>query len=450
MPKRIAIMWCSLVLFLLSCLSAGATPYGIVPAGSPSSGTTLEPSSTVTGTPTVTVTPSPTATDTRTATATASPTPLPMPNLRLAFFADGGLWSVEPPSEPILALSHDSDPVRNYHPNTMMLSGDGGQITFIGYDLLSSIDTVDFHGSNVRTLLTTEQVNHLLPPQEWIDHLGLWFGDWIPGTPRMLFSLRVWGLQSGWSPSDDLFWLDVGTGALIHLLENNDGGYPTASPDGGMIALAKCRSVSLASINGKILYPDIVETASEYSGCTTPDIVWATDSSGFGMLVPSNDSVIFYAIDASTGDASPPVLLPRDFNGVLSPSLDCVADSVPFEEPPLGFPRLVPFEETDSLKHLVMGSAQFLSFSPDGKYYAFSGKGSGGTPTLYIGDLDQRIVSISAISEPWIIKWVNNRQFVFRISDTLRLGDVGGNSSVIAELSQMSPYFDALDLDFPL
>jgi len=330
----------------------------------------------------------------------------------------------------------------------MYLSENGSKVIFLGENWPQTdvgIDVISFTGGKIRTLLTPDQISHLEQFSDPFYGLGIWYFRWIPNTPKMLFTTGGYFGQSVGS-TDNLFSLNVETGALKRLFALWSGGFSKPSPNGQLMTLTQCGSVKLASISGNILYKDVVTYDRLSNKCYYPETIWKTDSSSFGLLVKSQNETIVWTVDTSTGKTTDLAHLDREFEGYLSPTFTCVADIRIGTDNPEGFPYLVKIEGSSQIKVLKMGSSNFISFSPDGQHYAFYKNGDNTNASLYIGSLDGNIFRISEITIPHIFKWVNNLQFVFRNSNSIQLGDVGGNVTVITTSDTPFYNFDAVDI----
>jgi Tol biopolymer transport system component len=454
-----------LLFFFLSLVAVGCNPSGgssllkttntfaapgtiVLPTLTRDSTVTYSPLATPTNSTilaaTITFTPS------LTTTLTVTTAPVAMPHLRVVYIDNNiySYWTIEPPSQPIQLLSNHHDLGSEYNPGYAQLSGNGNEIVFMGERCPQTnvgIDIISFKGGNIRTLLTPDQIAHLETLSDSSYICGIWKYSLVPGTSRMIFTTAGLFVQSE-GPVSDLFSIDVETGVLRQLRSKDSGGIPELSPDGKKMTLTRCTSISLASINGSELYPNVISYTQWSYKCIYPNIVWAADSSAFGMLIQSEKNVTVLSVNASDGIATTLVTLEKDFEGVLSPTLDCIVDNRPDTESTDIYPYLVSLEGTTPLRLLKMGSSKFISFSPDGKHFAFSKEDNTSNPTLYIGTLDGNVTKISEMRDSQLFRWINNLQFVYLKKDSIQLGDINGNSNLLALASGI--WFDAIDVDF--
>jgi hypothetical protein len=436
------------------------------PAGGPSSSPSLEsnpsltlsltPSVTATETPTETITPTPSPTPLPTATPTISPTALPMPRLRILFYSlsEGSLMILDSTETPISLRPLVESPV---DPSTspIRFSGDGDWIVFLGLGELFLNDrvfSVNADGTRFQTLLSGEKTNQLEIFSESVLELGIPNFALVPGTSKMLFTLEVVFVQGNQRLLYDLFSLDAKSGRLNRIFPIDKGGIPFPSPDGRKLALTRCETVFLTTINGKIIRPDILPISKIDNRCQDPAIVWAPDSSNFGAIVRSEKESLVWSVDSATGASTLLGNLEQKINGVLSPSLDCIADPSLTGDSYTSFPYFEPIAGSMNLRLLKMAGSTFISFSPDGKHFAFYKSDNRSAESLYIGSLDGQFACISIGSAKKYFRWINNSQFVYLLGKTIQLGDIGGNSvelfdSASGEIT-IDGLLDAIDIDF--
>jgi hypothetical protein len=191
-----------------------------------------------------------------------------------------------------------------------------------------------------------------------------------------------------------------------------------------------------------------VITYSEYQ--YSPGVVWAADSSRFGVIIPSEDPFAgdptgaIWSVDGSTGAASLLATLHALFflpQGVLSPALDRVGFVRSTSDPSVKDSYVSALDGSSAL-HLASGSTAVLSFAPDGQHFAYYV----GSPTVvYIGSLGGGTVLVPG--SVMRLKWINNSQFVFAQGTmaawNLQLGDTGGGATLLASPAGDKTTFDA-------
>jgi hypothetical protein len=380
--------------------------------------------------------------------ATITPSPTSAPHLRAAFISGGNPWIVEPPA-PAVQLSA----VGNVY--AVYLSNDGAKVVYLRNPTFTEpaeIRTVNSDGSGDHALLTSAQVGGLEPLGGAV-YVDVFSMTWIPGTHRIFFNTRGQFEGPGLARYDDLFMLDADTGALTTIFTAGNGGDPWPSPDGTKMAVSRPTYLSLANIDGSGLHASVVTfpaviTYSEYQ--YSPGVVWAADSSRFGVIIPSEDPFAgdptgaIWSVDASTGAASLLSTLHALFflpQGVLSPALDRVGYVRSTSDPSVKDSYVSALDGSSAL-HLASGSTAVLSFAPDGQHFAYYV----GSPTVvYIGSLGGGTVLVPG--SVMRLKWINNSQFVFAQGTmaawNLQLGDTGGGATLLASPAGDKTTFDA-------
>jgi len=246
----------------------------------------------------------------------------------------------------------------------------------------------------------------------------------------------------------------------LRIFPSGKGGLPTPSPDGRRMTIARFRSLTLASIEGNVLFPDLVPSdAGNAMDNSFPKVIWVSDSTRFGImpgrLLPyyTDSTAAFWAVDAATGDISALGSIDHFTEGGLSPTLEYVGHTRPGKNS--HFPEDVTLSRVDGSSSVLLfrGISQFLSFSPDGLHFFYRVGCQPGTYSYCPSDappLQFFLGSLDGNSFPVIRpgKWINNSQFVYKHDGgSLRLGDIGGNWTEIAKADYIHS-FDAVDLDF--
>jgi len=388
-----------------------------------------------------------------------------MPRLRVAYIDDSGLWFVSPPDPPV-KLSKVRY-LADVDGDEISLSDDGTVIIYYkqSADRNSTIHS-DLHGVNSaggvdRALLTEVQAGGLEPARRggWtsLDKYSL---RWIPGTHTVLFSTMGEVPPSGWMAHYNLFSLNADTGSTLRLRASGKGGFAVPSPNGMKMTISQRGSISLGSIHGATIKADVItyETVLCWD-ITQPMIMWSSDSSRFGAIVPNGcffnpsveisevPSVDIWLVDASTGEASLMGTIENFLHGTLSPTLEYVGYSRPDPANRSADELYLASVDGSFSTLLATGDSGFISFSPDGFYFSYFAKNTRGKTKVYLRSLDGNTFLVLDAEYPMYIHWVNNSQFLYVQGDDLFLGDVGGNPSVIASSPGIG-FFAAVDLDF--
>jgi hypothetical protein len=402
------------------------------------------------GGPTIADTPGSTTTQTvmPTVTATLAPSPTSEPQLRVAFISGETPWIVQPPAAPVqLSTMTGVDGV--------YLSDDGALVVYTrhgGSSGPAEVRVVNSDGTGDRTLLTSGQVGALEAPGG-ASYVEVNLLQWVPGTHRIFLNTRGQFEGPGLSRNDDLFAVDADTGAITTIYIAGNGGDPYPSPDGTKMAISRATFLSVAAIDGSGLHASVITfpaiiTYSEYQ--YYPPVVWATDSSRFGVIIPSEDPFAaaptgaIWSVDGSSGAATLVSTLSGLFflpSGVLSPSLDRVGYLRPTADPSVKDSYVSALDGSTSL-HLGSGTTAVLSFAPDGQHFAYY---VSAPTTVFIGSLAGGTVPVPG--SVMRLAWVNNTQFVFSqgtmSSWTMQLGNISGAASLIASPTGDRTTFDA-------
>jgi len=407
---------------------AGVTPDGTLPSGGGPEDT-----------PTVDLGP--------TATQTLMPTAA-LPHLRVAFISGGSPWLVAPPA-PAYALSAQTGV------DSVDISDDGQMVAYVrhdGFDHPAELRVVNYDGSGDRSLLTSAQVGALEPLPAGAAFIDLFQVKWIPGTHNLLVNTKVQYDGPGLGRSDDLFLINAETGVITTVFTAGNAGEVWPSPNGMKMVISRGTYLSLANIDGSGVIPNVVTfpsiiTYSEYQ--YYPEPVWAADSSRFGVVIASEDPLApattgaIWLVNASTGAATLASTLNGNFffpKGILSPALDRVSSARPTADPAVKDLYVSALDGSMGL-HLATGNAAVESFSPDGQYFCYyvdSGTND------WIGSLGGGTFAVPGGSMRLI--WYNNTHFAYASGTvaawTLKMGDTGGGSTVIASPAGDRTTFD--------
>jgi hypothetical protein len=462
MKKRLIISSVIFLAFLLSsCQFSDSAPSNSVFPEPATTSLSPEPSLTATQKPTETKTLTPSSTITPTATPTLTPTPIAMPNVRVAYNTLEGIWIVDPPDPPLLLSAEIMDRV--------LLSDDGKKVVSLSGDGPNEyqIRVVNSDGSGERSLLSPEQLEALEKSiGEGTTVIPVDSPKWIPGTRRFLFSTRnISAAASENLYNYDLFIVDTDTGGISRIFARNAGGMAVTSLDGKKMVVQKCTSLSLAAINGKILFEDILPSVNPpLDWCMYPEIVWTADSSRFGVIVfeytgrdplreVNNYLIDVWSVDASSGDTSPLISLNHIQTIAISPTLDWIGYTYTGADISKDETRISTIDGSASIL-LATGPGRFLSFAPDGSHFAyftgctFSPKDKCPSDSPSLGVVVNSITgATSFFTGAYSVVWINNSQFVYKLAGSLYLGDIGGNSIEIAKADYIHS-FAAKDVDF--
>jgi hypothetical protein len=415
----------------MTAQAASTLPSGGGPSETPASGTPLAE------TPAVTVPPAPSST--------------PTPHLRVAFISGTNPWIVEPPAAPLQLSSAGSV-------DGVYLSSDGLRVVYTHRPVAdgpAEVRVVNSDGSGDRALLTSAQVGALEAPGSAL-FTDVNLLQWIPGTHRIFLSTRGQFEGPGLARNDDQFVIDTDSGTVTPVFTPGNGGDVHPSPDGTKMAVSRGTSVSVCSIDGTGMHSSVISfpviiTYSEYT--YVPSVVWAGDSSRFGVIIPSPDPFAastngaIWMVDGASGAATNVSTLNGIFFlplGVLSPTLDRVGFIRPAADPSLKDSYVSALDGSAALHLGSDANTAVLSFAPDGQHFAYS---VGAPATVFIGSLGGGTVAVPG--SVMRLAWINSSQFVFSqgtmSSWTLQLGNVSGAASLIASPAGDRTAFDAVE-----
>jgi hypothetical protein len=159
--------------------------------------------------------------------------------------------------------------------------------------------------------------------------------EWAGDSHTLIFDTRFvpsGGIQGpGEYINNDLWQVEVDTGAMRNLVPAGSGGDFYPSRFGRQIAISSATSVSVfnvddGSLEAVINFPAIL-TYSEYQ--YKPKVVWSADSTYFNVAVPSSDplapdaGVTIYRVNANDNSVQTSGELPSNyvFGGPLGPEL---------------------------------------------------------------------------------------------------------------------------------
>jgi hypothetical protein len=381
---------------------------------------------------------------------TATQTPLPtaaLPHLRVAFISGGSPWLVAPPA-PAYALSASTGV------DSVDISDDGQMVAYIRHNTYSEpgeLRVVNYDGSGDHAMLTSAQVGGLEPVGSAL-FIDLYQVKWIPGTHNLLVNTKAQYEGPGLPRLDDLFMVNAETGVLTTIFTAGNAGEIWPSPDGTKMVISRGTYLSLANIDGSGVIPNVITfpsiiTYSEYQ--YYPEPVWAADSSQFGVIIASEDPLAavtsgqIWLVNGSTGAATLASTLNGNFffpRAVLSPTLTHVGYVLATADPAVKQSYVSTLDGSTGL-HLADGNTGVDTFSPDGQYFSYY-VGSGTAD--WIGSLGGGTFLVPGGAMR--LKWYNNTHFVYASGTvaawTIKMGDTGGGSTVIATPSGDRTVFD--------
>jgi hypothetical protein len=394
--------------------------------------------------------------------------PIHIPNLIVVYpdIDRGIIYILKPPKKPIV-INEKTD-----SEGTILISDDGQKIIYkTAYSSIGSIgheiNVINSDGSENKTLTQVDNLEII----NNIDKVGSdpYKISWVPGTHQVLFTTGYFSVgRPYWWPNYNLFDLNVDTGDLLRVYPAGDGGEAWPSPDAKKIVVVKNKTIYLSLIDGEILYRDIINY-EEFSSMPA-SIIWAPDSSRFGLIISENnphdnyihplfadEDASIWIIDASTGIPSLMDIIREFAFGVLSPNLEYVGFTLIGTDYNLKDTYISTINGSNSI-FIASSPSGIISFSQDSLHFAYyigehpniNPECKGETPQqkLYIGSLDGKKILINEVLSNGLFRWINNTQFIFVSGTTLNLGDIEGNSTKIGEIPKCLRNIIAKDLDF--
>ncbi len=319
-------------------------------------------------------------------------------------------------------------------------------------------------GSDLRLLVSAAQLRALAGQATtmeatYTDNLN-WQLYWIEGTRRVGFEiLRAYEGLGGCCESRGHWQVDVETGdvqpwTLPELPRTLEG---LVSPDGRLLAITDEDGLSLANAGGAIIHEDVLTYQSfpadlEFASPYAPTLAWSHDSQSLTAIILmeaiSSERAalgVNFAIWRVPANGEPAQEL-----GVFS-ALPHTLSISPSQEYMTYLRRTEPmsnhFElhlaKIDGSKDVVYAQGhmmEFVGWAPDGVHFIFDqysiqapqlGSVCGGSEPL----LNPPVVLASRIA------WVDAAHFLFVSEGELRLGEVGGGSTLIGPFNEENAYY---------
>jgi len=319
---------------------------------------------------------------------TPTPEPAPIPILRVVYTNEGRLWIAEgeTPARALTTGPGDSMPI---------LSPDGRWVVYRhevppGPSELPRFELrlIGSDGTRERALLPVDELpGEMGAPIEsevlvLLDRLPFQV-VWFPDSSAIAFNTQIehgYGLAT----RDDLWRVDLETGALARLLDDGQGGAFAFSPDGETIAAAGTAAVAIVRSDGSerrtAVTFDRVNTASEYAYMPQP--VWAPDGSHALVAISSPEP---FGPDPTTtvwripvaGAAAELATLPGDFlflsmsTGMWSADRTQLAYTLLADWSSAVDELIVANVDGSEATTYTSGNTEFLSWSPEGQRFAY-------------------------------------------------------------------------------
>jgi dipeptidyl aminopeptidase/acylaminoacyl peptidase len=407
----------------------------------------------------------PPPTPTEVPSSTPQATTPPEEVLRVAYVSDGNLRLVE-----------GEDPARQLTPGgtdaAVLFSLDGQRILFQrelppGPANLPRFElrVINVDGSEERRLVGPEDLPGEMgvpmgsDAEVLLDWLPLQVA-WLPDSRTVAFNTHA-EFGYGLAHHDDLWLVDVETGALTQLLPDGEGGIFAFSPDGAHLVVSTPTTVTMMDADGgnrrTLLTFDFVNTASEYAYRPMP--VWAPDGSyalvaissaepfgpqpsgGLWRLPPAGDAVLLATLPGE-------FIFNTQDDGLWSPDRAHIAYTVPAAAGDPNARALVVAEGNGGAPTVyATGMLEFLGWAADSSRFTFWQNRPGEVYLGQIGTPPVRLVPPAEAGGVFSVQWVDGETFVYVASVgrdvfEIRVGRVGSSHRTIATSLTGFPQLD--------
>lgn len=372
--------------------------------------------------------------------------------VRVAYVNNGGLW--------IWAEGVGSHQVyTGDNVEDVLFSDDGSRVAFKTSSSEfphTGVWAVNSDGSNLRRLVTRDEVNALSPLGDAV-YAVPYHWQFVPGTHTLAFNTRLQFNGPGLAIQDDIRLLDVDSGELSTLFDVGQGGMFYYSPDGSQIAVVKPGEIDLVDADGgnrreNVLVHPIVSTQSEYDFYTSPR--WWADGSRLSVVIPSQEpfgddpSMSVWTIPTDGSGAS----LESSFSAgmaifnsdmLLSPDFSKVAYIVPVGEPVDNTWGLhIANLDGSGDVNFHTGRLSFVNWNPDSTWFAFKVENE-----YFLGQVGATAIRPLADSPPvFAMDWIDSGRFLYFSgsygSFDIRIGSIAAPSYSIESASSDYPVFD--------
>lgn len=372
--------------------------------------------------------------------------------------ADGSLWLWTDGTSEAVQVSGVTNAERSF------VSPDGSLIAFTRKidDTTYDLAVVNADGSNLRTLISSDQFNAMGKPDEAIAVIPNQVA-WIPGTHTIAFNGRYQYMGPGLVISPSLLTINVDTGAAHMLFSEEESWQFWFSPDGSKIAVSLPDGINLYNSDGSraapskfVTYPQ-VNTASEYQW--TAEITWKSDSSAFAFIVPPAEPWVETPGDTDlrlipangfsvTTIFSGPILFltPQAISPDLSQFVFLERVDPQNNQNDL---HLVSFTDSTDSIYASQSDVSLIRWSPDNQSFLYS-MNTNGVNQPFLGKKGSAPESIQGITSLVGAQWIDaNRFLLLDRSDSgwkIWLGSIGSAPSLIfaeAASSNAAPQFHA-------
>jgi dipeptidyl aminopeptidase/acylaminoacyl peptidase len=375
--------------------------------------------------------------------------------VRIAYLKNGDVWFWEGGYKPF-QLTFFGDVTK------LAISDDGSQIAFareLDYSH-HELWVTNTDGSGQQLLINWGQFQELAYSDEYLTAAPFHL-DWLPDKDIIAFTTISLFDGPGSHRPDDLYLVNVGSGALTSLLESGKGGDFYFSNDGNKIGLAQPDAIMAVNIDGSewielISFPKVFLLNERYY---YPELVWSKDNGGIFAVIGSQDDQEIYNTDSTAWylrldptEYAPPF----SFTSVpissgkahFSPDGQRLAyllsDSA--SDPP-GFVilKISPRFAVEGVEY-DRGRIFFSAWSPDSHQFIYHKDDQ-----PYLGEVDSQPSSLPIKDMLWYVQFVDTSSFLYQLRgidrEELWLGFVDGGQVLIDSGSDDPMRYDFILLD---
>lgn len=372
--------------------------------------------------------------------------------LRVAYGDEADLW--------IWTEGVGSDQVYTGDRVTDVLFSDDGSLVAFKTSTenyrFTGIWAVNVDGSNLRRLVTADEINVLVPLGDAL-RADLFQWQFVPGTHTLAFNTRLHYEGPGLDIQDDLRLLNIDTGVLSTLFDVGQAGMFYYSPDGSQIALVKPGEIDLVNADGSNRREDVlvhphVNTASEYQFYAIPR--WHAGGSQLSVIIPSAEpfgddpSMAVWTVPTDGSGASlestfPTSLALFDSDILQSPDFSKVIYLEQVGEPTDNTWELHIANQNGSGDiNFYTGQMRFTNWNPDSSWFVFKENNE-----YFLGQVGSDGIWPLADTLPvFEMAWIDSGRYLYFSGSygafDLRIGSFAAPSYSIAGTNSEFPVFD--------
>ena len=415
--------------------------------------------------PPVATTVVPTATLAPVPSATQAPQPDSPATLRLVFTDGiGSLFSwVE--GEEVTPLVEDAF-VENAR---LAPAGDWVVYTRSEADYAVSLWAVRFDGSRNHEVLSAADFGTLpLPPgsavyADQVLAILPYQIEFLPGSSSVFFNTYPQFDGPGFALNNDLWRVDLESGALNAILPAGEGGSFTLSPDGSQMALVTPNDISLVNSDGSNRRSGVLTYTEIYTYTESPYYAaprWDADGSFLRLILPPQDSlgdvnalstIYELPVDGSAAKVLGSLAVKPLSGAIFSPDLEHILYAEMAGEVNDGNSaiKVAAYDGSDAIE-IVRGEYFLIDWAPDSLHFAYQ---SWSPAQIYLSSLNATASAPAELAQATLFNWVDAQRYLF-ISQgqpawELQLGSLREESRTIAEVGGGAAGYQGYDFMIP-